>query len=128
MFVGLYYPAMTTAAEQCYGGDTYGTGTVSCTDTLSCLAACPPTDAGAGFNSSDGQEAVLNIEPCVQQCFAQACPNASAPLVPLLNCIQSSCSAQCAAPGSTCSGCVAASCATQYEACSTATCGTVPAP
>ena len=29
MFIGLYYPAMTPADEQCLSGDTYGTGTVS---------------------------------------------------------------------------------------------------
>ena len=128
MFVGLYYPAMTTADEQCYSGDTYGTGTVSCTDTLTCLAACPPSDAGAGIDASDGQEAVLAIEPCVQECFARSCPNAAAPLVAVANCIQSNCSTQCATQGSACNSCVAASCGSEYEACSTAPCGTVPAP
>jgi hypothetical protein len=119
MYIGLYYPAMDPADEQCESGDTYGTGTTSCTDTLNCLSACPPDDAGAQG---------INFSQCIQQCFVASCPNASAPLLAALNCIQSSCSSQCATQGSECTSCITASCASQYEACASATCGTVPSP
>ncbi len=126
MFIGMYYPAMTPADEQCLSGDTYGTGTVSCVNTLSCLAACPaaPADAGGG----SGPQQIAFATPCIQGCFAQSCPDSAAPLVGALNCIQSSCASQCATAGSACDSCVASSCATQYEACASAACGTVPAP
>jgi hypothetical protein len=126
MFIGMYYPAMTTADEECYSGDMYGTGTVSCVNTLSCLAACPPAPADAGAGS--GPQQVAFATPCIQQCFAQSCPDATAVLEPALNCIQSSCGSQCATSGSACDTCVADNCATQYEACANAACGTVPAP
>jgi hypothetical protein len=125
MFVGLYYPAMPTADEQCYSGDTYGTGTVSCADTLTCLGACPPGDAGVPTGSGQPN---LDFNQCIQQCFAASCPNATSPLVTALSCIQSSCSTQCAGQGTACATCVAMSCGTQYEACANAACGTVPAP
>ena len=50
MFIGLYYPAMSNSDEQCFGGDEFGTGTATCSQTLTCLQACPPDsdDAGAG--------------------------------------------------------------------------------
>ena len=125
MFVGLYYPAMPTADEECYSGDTYGTGTVSCADSLTCLGACPPEDAGVPTGS--GQPS-LDFSQCIQQCFAQSCPNAAGPLVTALTCIQTSCSTQCAGAATDCATCVAASCGTQYEACANVACGTVPAP
>lgn len=125
MFIGMYYPAMSTADEQCYSGDTFGTGTVSCTDTLSCLSACPASDGGAGGGSGPQQ---VDFDPCIQQCFAQSCPNAAGPLTGALNCIQSNCASQCASSGSACTSCVAASCASPYEACASAACGTVPSP
>jgi hypothetical protein len=127
MFVGLYYSAMPLEDEQCFGGDTYGVGTASCTDTLNCLAACPQGDAGPGVDPGQGEQAVLGISECVQQCFVQSCPGASAPVLALGSCIQSSCSTPCATPGASCDSCIAATCAGQYEACSTAACGTVPA-
>jgi hypothetical protein len=125
MFVGLYYPAMPVSDEECYAGDTYGTGTASCTDTLSCLAACPPDDAGTSDSSGPQQ---VDFSPCIQQCFAQSCPDSAGPLRTALDCIQSQCATQCASSGEACNSCVAASCASQYEACASATCGTVPAP
>jgi hypothetical protein len=126
MFIGMYYPAMTTADEQCYSGDTYGTGTVSCVNTISCLAACPPAAADAGGGS--GPQQISFATPCIQQCFAQSCPDSAGPLTTALNCIQSSCGSQCATSGSACDSCVATNCASQYEACANAACGTVPAP
>ncbi len=125
MFVGLYYPAMTTADEQCRSGDTYGTGTATCTDTLKCLAACPPADAGLPGNSGPPE---ININACIQQCFLESCPDASAPLVAVTHCIQSQCSGSCGAPGATCDSCISASCGPQYAACANSMCGSVPAP
>jgi hypothetical protein len=124
MFIGMYYPAMTTAQEECFNGDTYGTGMASCTNTLSCLSACPADDAGAA--GSGPQEVAFS--PCIQQCFADSCPDASAPLVAALQCIQSQCGSACGSSGTACDSCVAANCASQYEACANAACGTVPAP
>jgi hypothetical protein len=119
MFIGMYYPAMDTNDEQCGNGDTYGTGTVSCTDTLTALGACPP-DEDAGPQG-------VSFSSCIQQAFVASCPNATAPLTTALNCIQSKCSTQCAGAAAACTSCVTANCAAEYEACSSAPCGTVPA-
>ncbi len=118
MFVGLYYPAMDTSSEQCDNGDTFGVGTTSCTDTLTALSSCPSDDAGP-----EG----IDFNQCIQQSFVQSCPNASGPLINVLNCIQTSCASECAAQGTACTSCIASSCATEYEACSSSTCGSVPA-
>jgi hypothetical protein len=123
MFVGLYYPAMTKADQDCYAGDTYGTGTVSCTDTLTCLSACPPNDAGA----QDPTTPTVTFNSCIQECIAKSCPDAAAPLTATLKCISAQCATPCATPGAACTSCVTSSCLAQYEACSTATCGVVPA-
>jgi hypothetical protein len=118
MFIGMYYPAIDTSTEQCDNGDTYGTGTVSCTDTLTALGACPPDEdagpQGVAFNS------------CIQQAFVNSCPNAAGPLTTALNCIQSNCGTQCSGSSTTCTSCVTTNCAAQYEACSSVACGTVP--
>jgi hypothetical protein len=122
MFIGLYYPAMTAADEKCANGDTYGTGTVSCTDSLTCLGNCPPADAGVV-----GPPGPAAFNPCVQQCFAQSCPNAAEPLIAVTKCIQANCQASCATHGTACNSCVSANCGSQYNACASAACGTVPA-
>jgi hypothetical protein len=121
MFVGLYYPAMTAQDEECLEGDTYGTGTISCADSLTCLGGCPPADAGLM-----GTPGPADFSACIQQCFAHSCPNASAPLIAVTKCIQASCQGPCATPGTACASCVAANCAAQYAACSNSTCGTLP--
>jgi hypothetical protein len=120
MFVGVYYPAMSTVDEQCQNGDMYGTGTTACTDTITCLGACPPnTDAGA---------LGVDFNECIQKCFVSACPEATGPAITALSCIQSKCASECASSASsTCTSCVISNCATEYGACSSATCGTVPA-
>ncbi len=120
MFGGTYYPAMSTADEQCQHGDMYGTGTTSCTDTLTCLGACPPDDDAGALG--------VTFNECTQKCFAASCPNATDAIITAATCIQSSCGASCATPGSACDSCVTASCAAQYEACASVACGTAPSP
>jgi hypothetical protein len=119
MFGGIYYPAMSTDDEECYNGDLYGTGTTSCTDTLTCLAACPPNDG-------TGPLGLPNFNECYQKCWVESCPNASDAIAAAGTCIETSCSTQCATQGSACTTCVAANCASQYEACQNVACGTPP--
>jgi hypothetical protein len=116
MFVGLYYPAMTVADDDCKQLDEWGTGTTSCTDTLTCLQACPSGPA----NATTGE-----FSPCIQKCMVASCPSVAAPLQPALDCIRSKCADACGGAsdaGTTCEGCVAGSCLTQYEACANTTC------
>ena len=122
MFVGLYYPAMATADEQCLHGDMYGTESTSCIDSLKCLGTCPPQDPDAGASA--------DFDACTQKCFVQSCPESTGALIGVSTCIQSSCSSECsgADAGATCSSCVGAKCLTEYQACSSAACGTVPGP
>ena len=131
MFIGLYYPAMDQAAEQCNGGDQWGTGSVGCVDTLNCLQACPAQGdlgpLGIGFNE------------CTQKCFVDSCADVSAPLNDLLNCIQSSCpacgqgmtdagsSSSSAADGgdagaNDCTSCVLTQCGSKYGTCTQTSC------
>ncbi len=112
MFIGTYYPDLGSLDDLCEAGpDMFGVGTAKCTDTLSCVSACPQLS----FDQ--------NAPPCIQKCMVDSCPGASAALFPLLECIGSSCATQCATSGSsTCTSCVASNCASQYVACSSATC------
>src|SRR6185312_4195319 len=86
MFIGLYYPAMTEADDNCDGADEYGQGTVSCSDTLSCLQACP---------SGSNDPSTADFSPCVQKCFVQSCPGATTPLLAALDCISNKCPTEC---------------------------------
>ena len=112
LFIGTYYPDIGAQTDNCEKSpDMFGTGTVSCTDTLTCLAACPSSKGSA-----------LNTSPCVQGCLVNSCPASFDTLNPLLNCIESKCSSQCASGGSGCMTCVQDSCAGEYIACSTSAC------
>jgi hypothetical protein len=124
MFIGTYYPAMPLDDEDCYGGDTFGTGTATCLETVDCLAACPPEDAGVSF--ADGS-IDLSSEPtlsaCIQKCNVASCPNAGAAVASYVECTESYCASACAgsttsSPSNACMSCVAAHCLTPYEACS----------
>ena len=114
MFIGMYYPALTSDVENCINGDEYGTGTNTCMQTLTTLTACP--------EESSGPEGT-NYTECVQKAFVNSCPNVSAPLVSFLNCSQASCTTQCGTGGddagtsSACTQCITQNCASQYLAC-----------
>lgn len=111
MFIGLYYPDMGALADNCETGpDMFGSGASTCDATLSCLASCGSVDLSQ------------SASPCVQACMVDSCPSATAPLVPILECIGSSCSTQCQTAGTTCNDCIAQQCASQYAACKSTTC------
>jgi hypothetical protein len=112
MFIGTYYPEMTQLADYCLSGpDMFGNGTISCGDTLTCLEGCGSITFGrlGGGGVSD----------CEQKCIVRSCPSASTTLVPLVECVRSSCTSECgqAATGSGCSTCLQAKCASQSQAC-----------
>jgi hypothetical protein len=112
MFIGTYYPEMTQIADYCLSGpDMFGNGSVSCGDTLTCMEACG--SIGLGKVGGGG------VSDCEQKCVVQSCPSASTTLVPVLECVRSSCSSECgaAATGSGCSTCLQAKCASQSQAC-----------
>jgi hypothetical protein len=114
MFIGTYYPAMSEADEECFAGDTFGTGTATCMETVDCLATCPPDDAGP-----EG----IDYNECIQKCNVGSCPNAGGAIGSYVDCLQASCASQCAGstaanPSSACTSCVEANCLSQYEACS----------
>ncbi len=121
MFVGIYYPAMTRLEEWCgLGPHDFGAGTASCTDTLDCVRACPPGSAPGGLEVFY-ESGVADVHPCWQACLAGSCPNAWAPTMGMLRCIQTTCAEACAG-GSGCEACVAGSCLTEYLACSQSGC------
>ena len=112
MFIGTYYPDLGALDDFCEAGpDMFGTGSATCGDTLSCFSAC-------GKISTSQLSA-----PCVQKCMVQSCPTASAPLVPLLKCVNSSCSSQCMDTSSgACKACLQSSCGSTYATCSSHVC------
>jgi hypothetical protein len=126
MFIGLYYPAMTTSDDYCDRGDEVGTGNVSCTDTLDCFAACPP----AGDTSQTN-----GYSACAQKCMVASCPAAAAPLATVASCIAAKCASQCGYSGGAgtsaadaggtsddCKSCVLANCGNEYFQCAKAPC------
>jgi hypothetical protein len=128
MFVGAYYPDMGELANYGYaspGPDMFGTAGASgtnCNDTLSCLKACPGTSAGSS-SSSSSSATPFDTSPCVQKCMVASCSTATTPLFPLLECLNSNCSTQCATTSSSdCTTCVANNCGADYLACQNHTC------
>jgi hypothetical protein len=118
MFIGTYYPEMGEAADYCFQGeDMFGTGTVACGDTLSCLSMC------SGNLNVQGMGLQVSPPDCEQACFVSSCPTATAPLLGFTSCMQSSCSSQCSDTSSSgCTTCIADNCAAPYEACESHTC------
>jgi hypothetical protein len=113
MFIGTYYPEMTQVADYCLSGpDMFGNGAVSCGDTLTCLETCGSITFGKVGGGG-------GVSECEQKCVVQSCPSASTTLVPVVECVRSSCSTECGtgATGSACSTCVQAKCASQSSAC-----------
>jgi hypothetical protein len=128
MFIGYYYPQIPADQggplfENCVQdgypggvGDSYGTGTVSCADTLTCVQACPPGEAP---NPHDGR---IDVGPCWQKCLVDSCPAASTPFDAFGGCLQKNCATECASGGSACTGCVTSKCLNEYGACQNAKC------
>lgn len=120
VFTGIYYPAMSLPDEMCMtSADMFGTGTASCGDTLGCVQACPAGTAPLGLLSSNPDP---NVDPCWQACLAHSCPGASGPFFDQMECIKSSCLAECASGGSGCVSCAVSKCGTQTQACLSAAC------
>jgi hypothetical protein len=128
MFIGTYYPAMPLDDEECYSGDTFGSGTATCLETVDCLAACPQEDAGVVSEDDGGIDlGDIQYSECIQKCNVGSCPNAGGAVGSYIECTESYCASACAGsttsnPSSACTSCVAAHCLSQYEACS----GTAP--
>ena len=117
MFIGTYYPEMTQIADYCLSGpDMFGTGSVACGDTLTCMEACGAITFGKPGGAGGGES------DCEQKCVVQSCPSASTTLVPVVECVRSSCATECGAGGAGCSTCLEAKCASQAQACMAHTC------
>jgi hypothetical protein len=116
MFTGLYYPAVDNVFEECVTGfDRFGQGTATCSDTTSCIAACPATATGMG--GSGGQ---IVIPDCWQKCIVDSCPAVGKQLLDELKCFGTNC-ASCGATGD-CQQCAVQKCAGQIAACTSARC------
>jgi hypothetical protein len=115
MFTGLYYPAVDNSFEECVTSfDRFGQGTATCSDTTSCIGACPAASASMGGN---GQ---VVIPDCWQKCVVDSCPAVGKQLLDELKCFGGKC-ATCAAAGN-CQQCAIQNCASQIAACTAATC------
>jgi hypothetical protein len=122
MFEGFYFPAVPRdkdgeAFETCIQtplpggiGDQFGSGSKSCSESLSCVRSCPSGDAPV--ITDDG----VDVGVCWQSCMVDACPTASAPLDDMTWCVRQQCASQCGG-GSDCEACVLTNCAAQYFAC-----------
>jgi hypothetical protein len=114
MFTGLYYPAVSNDFEECVTGfDRFGQGATTCSDTVSCIAACPQVMTPA----SGGQ---VYIPDCWQKCIVNSCPAVGKQLIDELQCIGDKCPT-CAATGN-CTQCAVQNCASQIAACTAAKC------
>jgi hypothetical protein len=122
MFEAFYYPIIPRenggqAFEDCIQtplpggvGDQFGSGSKSCSESLSCIRSCPPGQAP--IIVGDG----VDVGACWQSCMVDSCPTASAPLDALTYCVLEQCASQCIG-GSGCNACVISKCALQYRAC-----------
>ncbi|GAC1595313.1 MAG: hypothetical protein NVS3B20_19260 [Polyangiales bacterium] len=116
MLTALYYPALETDDQFCYG-DQYGAGTQSCSDTLTCIQGCPANSAP----TIDKGNTAITIGECWQKCLTTSCPNASRPFLDVIDCIGAKCKTECG-PSGDCKACVASNCGTEYLTCANLAC------
>jgi len=123
MFIGYYYPVIDDGGlfENCVQdsvpggvGDEYGTGTRSCSDSLTCIQACAPEDAP---RPGDGR---IDVGACWQKCLVDSCATATGPLNMLGACVQNKCATECS--GGDCPTCVVSKCGAEYGACASQAC------
>jgi hypothetical protein len=98
MFVGAYWPrdpnldtCVSANGHDYLGGHSYGYGTKTGADFLSCFWNTPQPTGGGGPASSDSRYAAYG-------CITQTCPKASGPITPYIDCIvtnNKSCQTQC---------------------------------
>jgi hypothetical protein len=124
-FFAIYYPEMGQDADFCMApgaADMLGTGTQTCSQTLSCLQTCA-TNGAAPIALSPGH---TDVDPCNQKCFVTSCGPAAAKLAALNACVQAMCAAPCGsgagAPSSACQQCALSSCNDATNACLGDTC------
>jgi hypothetical protein len=118
---GIYYPGLGGDVDTCRtSADEFGTGNATCTQTLACVDACPPSsappsDLGLG---RDGP-----VDPCWQRCIVASCPDASALLFALRRCQLAACVNECGGDaGNACATCQQSRCPSEAAACSADTC------
>lgn len=116
MFSAFYVPETDGEDDDCTSMDQLGTGTQSCAQTTSCLEQCSPSDEPHFETGSP------TVGACWQQCIAASCPNATATLLPQLECTRANCSAACASFGAACTQCVVNQCSAQVAACQSLPC------
>jgi hypothetical protein len=111
MYIAYYYPEVQDGGffVNCAQGDSYGTGTKTCAESLACLQACPPGDAPGIKNG------VFSVGACSQKCMVDSCPSASAPINAFFGCAAQRCATECSCGD--CASCVAAKCAAEFTTC-----------
>jgi hypothetical protein len=117
MFSAFYVPEGTGDDDDCSSMDQLGTGNQTCAQTTSCLEQCSPSDE-PHFETGNP-----TVGTCWQQCIAASCPDATAALLPQLECTQANCAAACASFGPACTQCVVQQCTAQVAACQSLACG-----
>jgi hypothetical protein len=116
VLAGLYYPKQTEAFEECYGYSVSGFGTSACLATVSCLQACPASDAPVHTPTG------VIVGPCWERCVAAACDGAVDAVLPLFGCARQQCSTECASGASACQSCTISKCGAEVTACSSQAC------
>jgi Copper type II ascorbate-dependent monooxygenase, C-terminal domain len=118
VFAGLYYPEVPGEFETCAGLSVTGTGTSACPDLLTCVQACPGTEAPEFTNAG------VNVGGCWEKCIAKGCQGAADLLLPATSCVVARCSNECASSstGDACTTCATMQCAAELNACFGQTC------
>jgi len=111
-FAAIYWPRRDFNFEYCLQGRSIMSGTKSCSQTVTCLEACPAADAPK--YSAAGVE----VGQCWQQCYAEASAPAGESYYGVAICQQNNCGAECKSLGSeTCKSCMSSKCAKENAAC-----------
>ncbi len=107
-------PLTTPDGKELAGfGDSFGTGSVGCFDTLSCVQKVLGANPSEAPNPHDGQ---IDVGPNFQKCIVDSCPSASTPLFRATNCIGTKCAQDCSDPQK-CQSCVIANCGAEVGVC-----------
>jgi hypothetical protein len=111
VYAGLYYPKLGGDFPFCQDLSVRGTGTDACLTQATCLQACPVEDIPQ-FTPGG-----VIVGPCWERCVAKGCKGATDTVLPLSQCVDKNCHADCAAGETQCTDCATSKCAAEFGAC-----------
>jgi hypothetical protein len=111
VFASLYYPELPGDFDFCTNLSVAGTGDQNCSDLLSCVQSCSPSDA------PEVTPGATNVGGCWEKCVARGCAGATDALLPVSTCGSQACAEECSGGADACTLCIGSKCTAEITAC-----------